>query len=225
MISSAPISRARASASASAASMSCATWMALCPPAGEGWNARSRVTTIVSRPGKIRPIEFEGLAPHEQGFAHGDLTKMLKIARQMPRQAAPVANHPIFGNGGDNGERHPYGRATDIQRRRCLDSCPCVPLTMASLLPADCSLTSMGLFALVQSSPCLRQRLGLHRIACLLCCMTFLRNKSAKKSYFAAAQENEQARADDQCGAEQGSRTGNFPENQETKRMAQSSAV
>ena len=56
------------------------------------------------------------------------LTKMLKIARQMPRQAAPVANHPIFGDRGDNGERHPYGRATDVQRRRCLDVLPMRPI-------------------------------------------------------------------------------------------------
>src|SRR5580693_2273230 len=68
-------------------------------------------------PGQCAPYRFEGFASHEQGLAHGDPTEMFEIARQMPRQTASVANHAIFGDRGDNGERHVHNRAPNFRIR------------------------------------------------------------------------------------------------------------
>ena len=63
------------------------------------------------------------------------LTEMFEIARQMPRQAAPVANHTIFGDRGDDGERHASPARTKYPATTFAAlSCPCGSVVHCFLL-------------------------------------------------------------------------------------------
>ena len=92
---------ARASAAASAAS-GFATHIT---PAGRASEA-SRVTTMLSRPGRARPIDSHVRPPHDHGCAHREIAEASEVARHVPGQGARVPDHPVAAQRRDDDERH-----------------------------------------------------------------------------------------------------------------------
>ena len=57
-------------------------------------------------PGNALPSVVPGAASDDEVVPHGGRLEVPEVPRQVPRQAAIAADHPVFGDGDDQGNHH-----------------------------------------------------------------------------------------------------------------------
>ncbi len=68
---------------------------------GAAQSSRSRLTTMLVRPGSGLPIDTIGLAAHHHRLAHGERLEALEVGALAERQRIVAPDHAVVGDGGE----------------------------------------------------------------------------------------------------------------------------